>query len=84
MGVVATKYLFCILSSRRANIASLGIEHQRQLWISLPNVGTQVFELTFGAFRREIRDLGLESTHKGSGGIDNLFAELKNRIGSAG
>ncbi|CAB4790431.1 unannotated protein [freshwater metagenome] len=51
--------------------------------VSLADVGTDALKLSFGALRREVRDLRLERTGRAGSGIDDGDAELFDRVGVA-
>ncbi len=84
IGAVAVERFARVLVRGGADVAALGVEHQRDVWIRLAQIGADVLELVFGAQRGKIGDLRLEGAGQVGGGIDDRLAELHDRIRLAG
>ena len=81
VGAVAAERLLGVVLGGRADVAALGVEHQHDVGVALPDVPTDPFEGRLGALRREVGELWLERAHEIGGGVDDRRAEALDGVG---
>lgn len=75
VGAVAIESFPGVMLGGGVDVSTFGIEDQCDVWVGLPDVGAQLFELRLGALRSEKGDLWLERTNQVGGCIDDRNTE---------
>ena len=81
IGAVALEGLGGVLFGRGADVAALGVQHQRDVGVVFLDVPAQRLELVLGAAGGEIGDLGLERARVGRGDVGDGPAEVEDAVG---
>lgn len=68
------------MGGRRADVATFGIQNDREVRVVGVDVIDQSFQLRFGRCAREVGNLWLERTNEIGRGIDDSFAEFEDRV----
>ena len=79
MRAVSPERLLGIVLRRRADVAPLGVEDQRDVRVRLAYVAADPLERLLFALAGEVGDLRLERAHQVGGGVDDRLAERLDR-----
>ncbi len=84
VGGVPVERFTGVVLGRRADVATLGVQHEHDVWMAFADVGADRFERRLRPLCGEVGDLRLERADEIRGCIDDGGAEPDDGVASAG